>query len=272
MPWWQSLAAFWRRLIGIGGASRSPANLRVAGDPPSPNGASSMHLWWSLPYGEQLTAVRATLEIVEPPTVARLYFWALQVAFVKPGGGGAHLGLQHNGRHPGSTAANFGGYAPRDVGGLLDGIASELPSTPDDPNTRDFAWEPNRRYRLSVERMPDGAPEGFFAWRGTVEDIEAGNVSVVRILFSRGEFLRGPVVWTEAFARCEHPSVAARWTDLEAMGETRGLMRIPAGQVNYQQRDAGGCDNTNMDVKGDGWVQRTATDRTVSAGTVLSIE
>ena len=49
-------------------------------------------------------------------------------------------------------------------------------------------------------------------------------------------------------------------------------MRIPAGQVNYQQRDAGGCDNTNMDVEDDGWVQRTATDRTVSAGTVLRIE
>ncbi len=231
-----------------------------------------MHLWWSLPHGEQLTAVRATLEILEPLAVDRLYFWALQVAFVKPGGGGAHLGLQHNRRHPGSTAANFGGYAPVDVGGLLDGTASELPSAPNDPNTRDFGWRPNRRYRLSVERMPDGAPEGFFAWRGSVEDVASGTISVVRTLFSRGEYLRGPVVWTEAFARCEQPSVGAKWTDLETEGETRGVMRIPAGQVNYQLRSAGGCDNTNMDVEGDGWVQRTATDRTVPAGTVLRIE
>lgn len=231
-----------------------------------------MHLWWSLPYGERLTAVRATVEIVDPPATDRLYFWAVQVAFVKPGGGAAHLGLQHNRRHPGSTAANFGGYAPRDVGGLLDGSVPELPSTPNDPNTRDFLWLPNHRYRLSIERIPDGAPEGFYAWRGSIEDVQAGKVTVVRILFSRGEYLRGPVVWTEAFARCEHPSVAARWTDLEAEGETRGVMAITAGQVNYQHRDVGGCDNTNMDVESDGWLQRTATERTVPVGTVLNIE
>lgn len=272
MPWWQSLVLFWRRLFGLGATSGALANLRVSGDPPSPNGASSMHLWWSLPDGERLTAVRATLEITEPPTVDRLYFWAIQVAFVRPDGGAAHLGLQHNRRHPGSTAANFGGYAPRDVGGLLDGIAPDLPSTPNDPNTRDFAWEPNRRYRFSIERLDEGAPEEFFAWRGAIEDVGANRVSVVRVLFSRGKYLRRPVVWTEAFARCEHPSVAARWTDLEAEGETRGVMPITAGQVNYQQHQAGGCDNTDIDVEGDGWVQRTATERTVPVGTVLSID
>lgn len=231
-----------------------------------------MHLWWSLPYGERLTAVRATLEIVEPPTVERLYFWALQVAFVKPDGGAAHLGLQHNRRHPGFRAANFGGYAPHDVGGLLEGAPSPLPSAPGDENTRDYDWEPLRRYRLAIERVTDPAPSGMFAWRGSVEDLATGRFSVVRVLYSRGEYLRGPVVWTEAFGRCDHPPVVARWSDLEAEGETKGVMAVTAGQVNYQAHDAGGCDNTTMAVEGGAFVQRTTTERTVKLGTLLSVE
>ena len=80
------------------------------------------------------------------------------------------------------------------------------------------------------------------------------------------------MVWTESFARCEHPSVAAKWSDLEAVGEKRGVMPITAGQVNYQQHSAGGCDNTNMNIEGDGWVQQTATDRILATGTVLTVE
>ena len=216
--------------------------------------------------------MRATLEIIEPPAVERLYFWALQVTFVEPDGGGAHLGLQHNRRFPGSVAANFGGYAPQSVGGELDGVAPELPSTPNDPNTRDFNWQPHRPYRLSVERTDESAPEGFVAWRGAVEDLETGRLTVVRLLFSRGRYLRSPVVWTEAFARCEHPSAAVRWSDFEAVGERAGPAAVKAGRVNYQRRDAGGCDNTNIDVESDGWVQRTASERSVPQGTVLALE
>ncbi len=271
MSWWSAVAAWWRRMFAAGPGTQAATRLRVSGEPTSGNGASSMHLWWELPYGEGLTAVRATLEVIEPPTVDRLYFWALQVAFVKPDGGAAHLGLQYNPRHPGATAANFGGYAPRTVGGLLEGTKSALPSIRDDPNTRDFTWEPNRRYRLAVERMEENAPQGFYAWRGSIEDIATGRFDVVRVLFSPGEFLRGPVVWTEAFARCEHPSVAVRWTDLEAEGEKKGTMAIATGSVNYQRREVGGCDNTNMFLDGGGWVQRTNTVRTVRTGTRLTI-
>lgn len=228
-----------------------------------------MHLWWQLPTSERLTAVRATIEILEPPVVDRLYFWALQATFVEPDGGAAHLGLQHNRRHPGAAAANFGGYAPSSVGGLLDGADSSLPSAPNDPNTRDFGWAPHRKYRLSIERVPDAAPEGFYAWRGAIEDLESGRFSVVRVLFSRGEYLSGPVVWSEAFARCEHAPVAVRWSDLEVVGE--GVVAVVTGSVNYQRRDAGGCDNTNMTVNGDGWVQQTATLRTVPSGTRLTL-
>jgi hypothetical protein len=245
--------------------------LRVSGEPQSANRASSMHLWWTLPPMERLTSVSATLEILEPPVVDRLYFWALQVSFVEPDGGGAHLGIQHNRRHPRARAVNFGGYAPQAVGGLLQGLDSPLPSAPGDENTRDFNWQANRKYRLSIERVAAEVPFGYFAWRGGVEDLETGRFDVVRVLFSRGTHLQNPVVWTEAFARCEHPPVTVRWSDLEAVGERRGVIPITSGRVNYQPRAAGGCDNTNQTVDGTGWLQRTASERIVPSDTVLSI-
>ena len=192
---------------------------RITGEPASSNGASSFHLWWDLPYGELLSEVSATLEIIEPPTVDRLYFWALQASFVKPGGGGAHLGLQHHPRFPGQTAANWGGYRQPGSGAHLEGTVSPLPSALGNPNTRDFPWIPHRPYRLTIGRSPDLGPAGLFSWRGTIEDLHTGDVTVVRDLFSRGEYLRGPVVWTESFARCDHPPVAVRWSDLLAVGE-----------------------------------------------------
>src|SRR5690554_1528125 len=79
-----------RGLLGTGAAtgptraSGGPTPLgargaRVAGDPPSANGASSSHLFWDL-RGE-LVGVSATLEVSLPPMVPRLYFWALQASF-----------------------------------------------------------------------------------------------------------------------------------------------------------------------------------------------
>jgi hypothetical protein len=250
---------------------RSVDALRMSGEPQSGNGASSFHLWWEVPFGERLTEVAATLEVVDEPTADRLVFWALQVSFIKPGGGGAHLGLQHHPTFPAGSAANWGGYAPPDEGGLLVGSPSPLPSTPNDPNTRDFLWYPNRPYRLTIGRSPDLPPVGFFAWRGTIEDLHAGEFSVVRDLYSRGEYLRGPVVWTESFARCDHPSFAARWTDLAATGENGQAIPVTTVSVNYQERSAGGCDNTNATVDGTGWMQRTSTPRTVQSGTRLSL-
>ena len=244
---------------------------RIAGDPPSSNGASSFHLWWDLPYGELLTEVSATLEIVEPPTVDRLYFWALQTSFVKPGGGGAHLGLQHHPHFPGQTAANWGGYAPSDGGAELQGTASSLPSVQGNENTRDFSWLPHRPYRLTIGRSPDEAPAGFFAWRGSIEDLHTGEVTVVRDLFSQGEYLRGPIVWTEAFARCDHPSVAVRWSDLLAVGEKDRPIPVRSASVNFQDRSAGGCDNTDVTVDRAGWVQRTTTERTTRSGSTVKL-
>ena len=258
--------AWLNRLFSRGGDA-----LRVAGEPQSGNGASSFHLWWQVPAGERFTEIAATLEVVDEPIVERLVFWALQVSFVGPSGGGAHLGLQHHPNYPAASAANWGGYAPPVEGGLLDGSPSPLPSTPNDPNTRDFLWLPQRPYRLAVGRSPDPAPGGFFSWRGTITDTRSGEVSVVRDLYSRGQYLRSPVVWTESFARCEHPSFAVRWSDLSATRENGQPISITAVVVNYQDRSAGGCDNTNVSVDGTGWTQRTNVPRPTPPGARLSL-
>ena len=122
---------------------------RTHGFPPSGNGASSFHLGWRLPPGAgHLVAASVTLEVLAPPAGDHLYFWALQVAF--PGAGAAHLGLQWNHRHPGFGAVNWGGYAAD--GSLLAGTESPLPSTPADPNTRDYPWQPRP---VQAPRGPD---------------------------------------------------------------------------------------------------------------------
>ena len=244
---------------------------RITGEPASSNGASSFHLWWDLPYGELLSEVSATLEIIEPPTVDRLYFWALQASFVKPGGGGAHLGLQHHPRFPGQTAANWGGYRQPGSGAHLEGTVSPLPSALGNPNTRDFPWIPHRPYRLTIGRSPDLGPAGLFSWRGTIEDLHTGDVTVVRDLFSRGEYLRGPVVWTESFARCDHPPVAVRWSDLLAVGEADQPIAVASVSASFQDRAAGGCDNTDVTVDRAGWVQTTTSERTARSGVPLKL-
>ena len=39
-----------------------------------------------------------------------------------------------------------------DVRSILDGTASSLPSTPSDPNTRDYPWREGVPYRLRISR------------------------------------------------------------------------------------------------------------------------
>ncbi len=202
------------------------------------------------------------VEVVVPPAVDRLYFWALQASFSDgvSDRGSAHIGLQWNRNHPRSRAVNWGGYAPS--GQLLAGSRSALPSAPDDPNTRDYDWHPGRRYRLRISPTP-GSPG---RWQGEVTDLAAGRATVVRHLDAGGHLLSGVVVWSEVFARCDHPSVTVRWSGLEAVGASgRGV--APSGlSVSYEAGSAGGCDNTTVGVDELGVLQVTNTERTVPAG------
>jgi hypothetical protein len=216
-----------------------------------------MHLWWD-PVPPPTREVAVTLEVVEPPSVPHLYFWALQVAFVDRGMrvGGAHLGLQWHAGHPGSTAVNWGGY--RDGAGLrglnatsheLDGDESTLPSAMRNRNTRDFAWLPHRPYRLRISGDGDGW------WTGEVTDLVDGVTTRVRRLHGGGTELAQPVVWSEVFARCDDPSVTVRWCDLDPAPATL--------RPTYQSHADGGCANTRSAREGDAWVQVTNTARSV---------
>ena len=245
---------------------------RIAGEPRSQNGASSFHIVWEMP-STPLMEVSATLEVLQPPSVGRLYFFALQVSFAsdRRARGGGHLGLQWNPRFPGSTAANWGGYAPGDAGGgVLAGSPSALRSSRNDLNTRDFSWKVGRRYRLRVAPSPD-APADVHGWRGTITDLDSESETVVRDLYTQGEYLTAPMVWTEAFARCEHPTVAVRWSDFRAADESGEEVRPARVRANYQARADGGCDNTSLIVDELGLVQATSTQRQIPQGAIVTV-
>jgi hypothetical protein len=246
---------------------RSQHRPRIKGKPTSANGASSFHLEWAL-EAAPLVEVSAVLEVLVPPAVDSLYFWALQVGFVHGDAdrGAAHVGLQWNNRHPGNTAVNWGGYGPG--GEVLSGSESALPSAPGNPNTRDYVWKPERPYRLRVSAAP--WPSG--RWRGEVTDLVAATSTVIRDLDAGSDRLRGPMVWSEVFARCDDPSVAVRWSGFEALTADGQTLAPRALIVNYQTSAAGGCDNTTVHLDDGGVVQTTNAERLTTGRTALAWE
>lgn len=257
----------WKRLRALWASSR-----RTSGEPKSANGASSFHLVWEVPQ-VPLSEVAATLEVLDPPAVNRLYFWALQVSFATERRlqGGAHLGLQWNPRFPQDTCVNWGGYEPAERGSaILQGSDSELPSARKDPNTRDYPWKPGRRYRFRIARAPE-SPDGVRAWRGTVTDLETGEDTAVRDLFTGGTHLVSPMVWSEVFARCEQPSVTVRWSDLVAITADGEEVRPVRVRVNYQSKADGGCDNTTVGTDELGLLQITNVERRVQQGAIVQV-
>lgn len=240
---------------------------RERGEPTSANGASSFHLWWDLDGQQPLVEVAAVLEVLVPPAVDRLYFWALQVSFLDGtvDRGAAHTGLQWNRNHPGNRAVNWGGYAAG--GGLLAGSPSALPSAPSDPNTRDYPWEPGHAYRLRVA----AAPRSRGRWLAEVTDLRAGQATVIRELEAAADRLASPVVWSEVFARCEHPSATVRWSRLEATTAGGKTVRPRRLRVSYQDLAAGGCGNTTVTTDEEGVLQVTNTRRTVQHGAVVDL-
>lgn len=223
--------------------------VRVAGRPPSPNGASSFHLWWQLPPGAPLVEAAATLCIERAPAVSSLHFWALQVGFAHRGRrlGAAHTGLQW---HPGAPggAVNWGGYDS--AGAELPGTPSVLPAV-DSANTRVWPWHPGDRFRLRVWSPQSGS------WRSEVTDLDTGRATVIRDLRVDADELVEPVVWAEVFARCDDPPSVARWSDFAAL-DAAGRTTVPSAlRVTYQAHADGGCDNTVVQV--DGAVARQLT-------------
>jgi hypothetical protein len=244
----------------------------TSGRPPSGNGASSFHLNWVAPPGPWVVA-EATIEIVQPPTVPQLHFWAMQVSFDEQGrhGGAGHIGLQWHRDHPGHTAVNWGGYAA--TGGELSGSASALPGATGNVNTRDYRWEPGRPYRLRVSRSRSPAPDGLVAWRGEVIDLHEGQVTAVRDLWASGSSLASPMVWSEVFADCDDPSVVVQWSDLRLTDAEDRSVTVDEATVNYQALGQGGCVTTDSHVP-EGralFEQRTGIARQTRQGATLRL-
>ncbi len=257
MAW--SLGAVFDRLLGWLKPPVDPS-------PPPPNDhpASSFHLWWrGLDAGPAIVEASVVLEVLRPPAVDELYFWAMQVT-LRDGAreaGGAHIGLQWNPKHPGSTAVNWGGYANiGDVTSVLGGSDSDLPSEPNDPNTRDYPWRPGQTYRLRVVKVLNG-------WRGEVDDIDSGVVSIIRTLDVGGDRLDGLVMWAEVFAPCDAPPTVARWTSPQVRDANGRVYRPTAVGLTFPGR----CTNTDVADDGTGLLQFTSVARTARDGDVLAI-
>jgi hypothetical protein len=222
--------------------------------------AFSFHLYWDL--ATPAREVLVTLVVHEPPSVDRLYFWALQASFLSGSGshGAGHLGLQWNPRYPGNKAVNWGGYDTQ--GAVLPGSVSPLPSTPRDPNTRDFPWLPNRAYRLRIHPSPE------VGWRGEVTDVETGVMSVVRDLHVGGDHLGRMVVWSELFCDCSDPRSVVAWSEPIAIGLHGEHLTPRAFRVNYK---TDGCPNTNVYTDGHHWYQATGSERTTPQGSLITV-
>ena len=218
---------------------------RRTGPPPSANGASSFHFWWET--AQPLSSVSATLRASVPPGMNRLAFFALQASFWSADGprGGAHAGLQWHPSYPNSGAVNWGGY-DRD-GAVLSGTESELPSALGNPNTRDYPWETESAYRLTIG--PRIIRNERVLWPARIRDLATGRETVVRELFCPGDHLRDPVVWAELFCDCDQPGVAARWSDPRAEGRDGDPVPVTGGRATYQSYQNGGCSNTDVSVR-----------------------
>jgi hypothetical protein len=230
------------------------------------NGVTAFHLWWQgIGGGDPLVEVSATLSVLRQPTSDRLYFWALQSSFLSADGahGAAHIGLQWNPRHPGNRAVNWGGYADvSDVRSILDGTPSPLPSTPSDPNTRDYPWREGVSYRLRIS-------PGLSGWQGSITDLSSGETSVIRDLLASGDRLGGFVVWAEVFAACNHSQTVVQWSDFEAH-TVSGDVRAPAS-VRLTFPTGGDCPNTDVVMSQMGLLQITNTVRTARDAAVLPV-
>ena len=210
-----------------------------------------------MPSSDPLVEVSARLTVLTPPSVAELYFWALQVTFED--GSGAHVGLQHlqDRRH----AANWGGY----VGG---GGGRELQGAPAG-NTHPFEWSAGESYVLRVRRVAEGWEGSVAGGLGAGSDSGSGSAAFSRVLFAGGSTLSSPMVWSEVFAGCDDPSVRVRWDQLRAVTSSGAVVAPVAVRTSYQSP---GCGNTDVVVDGDGFVQVTSVPRVTGPGASLVVQ
>lgn len=244
------MASIWRSLrSALGGPAPQQAF-------PGWKGVTAFHLWWAGSATEMpAVEVSAVLEVLEEPSVASTYFWALQAGFSGSNGaqhGAAHTGLQWYPRFSDNRAVNWGGYAQPPAGGVLPGSAPTLPGFADDVNTRAYPWRVGVPYRFRIRR-------GHTGWAATVTDLASGEETLLRELHAGGDVLTSAVVWAEVFARCDAPTTTVRWSAFEVVGARGEARRVD--RVRLSLPITGDCPNTDVTVDDVGFLLRTGVQR-----------
>ncbi len=236
-----------------------------------------MHLFWQMPQiprDDPIVEVGATILITHRPEIERLFFWALQADFIEERRviGAGHLGLQYHPSYPAGGAANWGGYHGSDStgSGELPGSTLTMPSTLHNVNTGDYPWQAGKLYRYRIYPSPERG------WRGSITEKETGTETIIRDLWCPGSELGRPMVWTEAFAHCDDPSVGVQWSEFSGVTRSGFVVGPDAVKVNYQSIANGGCLTSSSDLvqnSGGGLVveQRTGTVRRTGQGTLLRL-
>ena len=209
MRWYQRATEMWSK--------RS----HTSGEPGFPQRGILLPPVLGLPT-QPLLECSAVLEVVVPPSVPRLYFWALQASFSDgtptPRRCPPRIAVEHQvpavGRRP------TGADTPR-TGRCCRGPSPRCPSTRKDPNTRDYPWIAGHRYRLQDRpQRRDQRRHGRLA----------GNDHPHRV-GRRGQGARSPhqgaSTWSGRWCgrRCSPgasiPTTVVRWSDLRAIDGRR---------------------------------------------------
>lgn len=246
-------------------------------------GRSATHLWWLVANPEPVKEIAVTITVKECPTAPLIYFWAMQASFSNGTEhcGGAHLGLQWHPYYPDHKAVNWGGYCSHN-GAILAGTDSILPKSAGDVNTRDFNWIVDRPYRLRISLLDQPGPsakeigwpkdEPIFIWRGEITDLVTNQTTTVRDLYSAGNLISGPVVWSEIFARCDDTPAAVEWSDFECVMRSGRLAPITTLSVTHSVGPDGGCENSDVEFDGKAATLRTSTTRRTPNGAQLKLD
>jgi len=212
-------------------------------------------------------------------------FWALQIstyALGQPdetngrGVGGAHIGLSYG--RGAERGLSWTGYDERKLAAGKDWVDARLDATlsrelavadPEDEFRHyRYPWREGEGFRIAVAPTP--GRNGW--WRGTVTDLSSGEKTVVCDLNAGGDSLGRVMVWSEVFAPCDARSASVIWSDLRGARLDGSIYRPKIVRVNYQPYDAGGCGNTNVEVRPNGaFRQVTNAVRVISQDTELAL-
>ena len=226
---------------------------------------SGFHLWWKgVPSNEPIVACSVVLEVVQPPTVAALYFWALQASFLD-----AHRPVLRRGPHRAPVEPPPPGQPGGELGWLRAGgrrhlhpgrqrlTAARHPRGPEHPHVRVARrdpvplHDPSRHRRVGVDGDRSGRP--------------APEVTV-RELYAAGDRLGGFVMWSELFCRGDDPPT--RCGGRSRRPSPRPVADRAAAALHATFPDGPEWRDLDVVVDGVGVQQVTTTGRTLRGGVV----